>query len=156
MRPSAILFILPVILFILIFCISYLSYRLAFYAPKRFEDEEFKMPTGEQYEKKRTGISKCVNEMLARPFVPVTITSHDGLNDPPKMVHRSTICYLVFCTKKAPCLFCKMLFILPQFQIVQVETNNLHRYRQLFYTTLFQWIGHHIFCFLSCLKILYL
>ncbi len=79
MKPLAILCILSGILFILILCIAYLSYRLAFYAPKRFKDEDFKMPVGEQYEKKRAGISKCMNEMLARPFEPVTITSHDGL-----------------------------------------------------------------------------
>lgn len=73
------LFLCIVLLLSLLLLTTYISYRLAFYAPKRFDDENFKMPTGEQYEKRRAGISKSVNEMLARPFEPVTITSHDGL-----------------------------------------------------------------------------
>ena len=68
------------IFLILIFVLtaSYLSYRIAFYAPKRLPDAEVAMPVGEQYEKHRPGISKSVEDMLARPFEPVTITSHDG------------------------------------------------------------------------------
>ena len=69
------------ILFTLLFFIllvSYISYRLAFYAPKRLPEGEVSMPVGEQYEAHRPGISKFVDEMLSRPFEAVTITSHDG------------------------------------------------------------------------------
>lgn len=62
-----------------LFAITYISYRITFSAPKRLDDEDFKFPTRRKYKKKCAGISKSVNEMLARPFEPVTITSHDGL-----------------------------------------------------------------------------
>ncbi len=70
--------IIILITIILVLSASYLSYRIAFYAPKRLPNQEVSMPIGEQYEKHRPGISKSVEEMLARPFEPVTITSHDG------------------------------------------------------------------------------
>lgn len=57
---------------------TYITYLLVFYAPKRIKENKYSMPQGEQYEKKREGISKSINEMLARPFEPVTIISHDG------------------------------------------------------------------------------
>lgn len=73
------IFVILLILIILLGPASYIAYRKVFYAPKRLTDEDFKMPVGEQYDKRRAGISKCINTMLARPFEPVTITSHDGL-----------------------------------------------------------------------------
>lgn len=65
-----------IILFTLL--VSYISYRIAFYAPKRLPNAQVSMPVGEQYEQHRPGISKSVEEMLSRPFEPVTITSFDG------------------------------------------------------------------------------
>ncbi len=58
---------------------TYISYRITFAAPKHFEDEDFKVPDGRKCKKKHARISQYVNEMLIRPFEPVTITSHDGL-----------------------------------------------------------------------------
>lgn len=62
----------------IVLIISYISYHIAFRAPKRIKDSEVGVPKGEQYEKKRPGISKSINEMLARTYEPVTITSYDG------------------------------------------------------------------------------
>lgn len=62
----------------IILLISYISYRLAFHAPKRLPENEISFPVGEQYEIHRPGISKYVEEMLSRPFEAVTISSHDG------------------------------------------------------------------------------
>ncbi len=67
-----------IFLLLLILIISYISYRMAFYAPKRVDPDAVPMPVGEQYDKQRPGIAKSVDEMLARPFEPVSIISHDG------------------------------------------------------------------------------
>ena len=66
------------LILIVLLLIAYISYRIAFYAPKRIADSEVGVPRGEQYEKHRPGISKSVEEMLTRSFEPVTITSYDG------------------------------------------------------------------------------
>lgn len=57
---------------------SYVAYRMSFYPALRREDADYKMPQGPQYDKVRDNISKSINEMLSRPFEPVTITSFDG------------------------------------------------------------------------------
>lgn len=59
---------------------SYISYRIAFLAPTRINDEDVQihLPEGEQYLNVRKGIEKSVSEMLARPFEPVTIITFDG------------------------------------------------------------------------------
>lgn len=72
------IFLILIFLLLLILIISYISYRMAFYAPKRVDPDSVPMPVGEQYDKQRPGIAKSVDEMLARPFEPVSITSHDG------------------------------------------------------------------------------
>ena len=61
--------------------ISYVCYRISFRASKRVMDKDVQihLPDGEQYLKVRTDIEKCVNNMLVRPFEPVTITTFDGL-----------------------------------------------------------------------------
>lgn len=69
--------IIIVLLGILLFG-TYMTYLFIFYAPKRIKETAYSMPQGEQYEKKREGISKSINAMLARPFEQVVITSHDG------------------------------------------------------------------------------
>lgn len=72
------IFIILISFLLLILIISYISYRMAFYAPKRVDPDAVPMPVGEQYDKQRPGISKSVDEMLARPYEPVIITSCDG------------------------------------------------------------------------------
>ena len=72
------IFLILIFVLLLILIISYISYRMAFYAPKRVDPDLVPMPVGEQYDKQRPGIAKSVDEMLARPFEPVSITSHDG------------------------------------------------------------------------------
>ena len=59
---------------------AYICYRISFFAPKRVLDEDVQihLPDGEQYLKVREGIERCVNNMLNRPFEPVTITTFDG------------------------------------------------------------------------------
>lgn len=68
------------IIAILVLLTAYICYRIAFWAPKRVLDEDVQihLPEGEQYLKVREGIERCVNNMLARPFEPVTITTYDG------------------------------------------------------------------------------
>lgn len=63
---------------LLILICSYVAYRMSFYPAKRRDDANYKMPEGPQYDKFRDNISKSINEMLSRPFEPVTITSFDG------------------------------------------------------------------------------
>lgn len=77
---SPLLLFLSIILIIVcvFFCGLYMTYRFIFYAPKKIKENDYSMPQGEQYEKKRAGIAKLIDEMLARPFEQVTITSHDG------------------------------------------------------------------------------
>ena len=65
------------LIFIIIIAISFISYRLVFFSKTRVDDSAYAMPQGEQYDIRREGISKSVNEMLARAFEPVDITSHD-------------------------------------------------------------------------------
>lgn len=67
-------------LLLLLLLICYICYRIAFYAPKRVADADvsIQLPDGEQYVVVRRGIQKSVDEMLARPFEPVWITSFDG------------------------------------------------------------------------------
>jgi len=69
-----------IILAIITFLAAYICYRISFWAPKRVLDEDVQihLPEGEQYLKVRKGIEKCVSDMLARPFEPVTITTFDG------------------------------------------------------------------------------
>ena len=42
------------LILIIVLTVSYLSYRIAFYAPKRLPNAEVAMPIGEQYEKVTT------------------------------------------------------------------------------------------------------
>lgn len=63
---------------LLVLLCSYVAYRMSFYTAKRRDDANYKMPEGPQYDKVRDNISKSINEMLARPFEPITITSFDG------------------------------------------------------------------------------
>ena len=75
---TALIFIF--ILGLLILLAAYICYRIAFWAPTRVLDEDVQihLPEGEQYIKVRKGIEKCVSDMLARPFEPVTIVTFDG------------------------------------------------------------------------------
>ena len=63
---------------LLVLLCSYVAYRMSFYPAKRRDDANYKMPEGPQYDKVRDNIFKSINEMLARPFEPITITSFDG------------------------------------------------------------------------------
>lgn len=71
-----------ILLFIGIFILlsAYICYRISFFAPKRVLDKDVQihLPEGEQYLKVRKEIERCVNNMLDRPFEPVTITTFDG------------------------------------------------------------------------------
>lgn len=58
--------------------ISYYSYRIAFHAPKRIEEQQYALPRGEQYVIHHPAIRKCMDEMRAVSFEEVYITAHDG------------------------------------------------------------------------------
>ena len=68
------------ILTIIVVLAAYICYHISFRATKRVLDEDVQihLPDGEQYMKVHEGIEKCVNDMLNRPFEPVTITTFDG------------------------------------------------------------------------------
>lgn len=70
--------IILIILIILVLAISYFSYRMAFYMPKRPDDEVYRLPPGMTDANMGQAIEKSMKEMLARPFEAVTITGHDG------------------------------------------------------------------------------
>ncbi|MBQ8280082.1 MAG: alpha/beta hydrolase [Roseburia sp.] len=73
-------FIILLVLIALVLAIAYICYRIAFLAPTRVagKDVQIHLPDGEPYIKVRKNIEKCVNDMLARPFEPITITTYDG------------------------------------------------------------------------------
>ena len=61
--------------------ISYICYRIAFYAPKRkpLQDDRIEIPEGEIYEPWREHMEKWAREVRAMPYEEFSITSHDGL-----------------------------------------------------------------------------
>lgn len=73
-----ILLITLLIITLIILGISYISYYIAFRAPKRIKDSDVGVPLGEQYEKQRPGISKSIEEILSRSYEPVTISGFEG------------------------------------------------------------------------------
>ena len=73
-----IILIALLIIALIILGISYVSYHIAFRAPKRIKDSDVGIPSGEQYEKQRPGISKSIKEMLSRTYEPVTIIGYEG------------------------------------------------------------------------------
>jgi len=74
--------IFTILLFIAIIILlgAYICYHISFLAPKRILDKDVQihLPDGEQYLKVRKEIERCVDNMLNRPFEPVTITTFDG------------------------------------------------------------------------------
>lgn len=70
-------FVILCILLLIIVGISYYAYRVAFFAPKHTEGENYHLPKGEQYEKHLENIQKWIDEMQALPFEKIYITSHD-------------------------------------------------------------------------------
>ena len=75
------LLVIVLILAVLIILLgAYITYRIAFYAPKHITDEEVKyhLPSGPAYQNFQKELKACVESMLARSFEPVTITTFDG------------------------------------------------------------------------------
>lgn len=64
--------------FILVFAGAYYAYRVAFHPGKRWLEDEYVLPGGEQYEAARDIISKSMQLHMAQPFEWVQITSHDS------------------------------------------------------------------------------
>lgn len=67
------------VLFVLI--ISFISFRMAFYSPRKkdYNEDEFKLPNGEIYEKHRDEMIGWMKDVRAMPHEDVQITSFDGL-----------------------------------------------------------------------------
>ncbi|MBE5852047.1 MAG: alpha/beta fold hydrolase [Lachnospiraceae bacterium] len=59
--------------------LSYVGYSITFKALPRKDDDTPILPKGGQYDKYHDIIERCVNEMYAREYEAVTITSFDGL-----------------------------------------------------------------------------
>jgi len=71
-------FIIIALLIIIIFCVSYYAFRVAFLAPPHLDTNHYFVPEGEQYDAVRDGIKKSVARMAERKYEPITITSFDG------------------------------------------------------------------------------
>ncbi len=76
-------YILGIIVFIIlaIFIISYICFRMAFYAPRKesLNKEEFALPYGEIYKKYESVLKGWMKEVKEIPHEDVEITSFDGL-----------------------------------------------------------------------------
>lgn len=72
--------IILISLILLVILISYICYRISFFAPNRVADKdvEIHLPEGGQYDTLRDDIQKSVDRMLAREYEPVWITTFDG------------------------------------------------------------------------------
>ena len=56
-----------------------LIYRKAFYSPDKTQENIYNIPENEQYSPYRSQMTALIDDLSARPFEPVSITSHDGL-----------------------------------------------------------------------------
>ena len=73
---------IAVVLLILVFVISYICYRIAFYVPDRVQDntsDAIDLPIGNIYEPYRDSMEKWVREARAMPQEEFSIQSFDGL-----------------------------------------------------------------------------
>ena len=57
----------------------FLVYIICFYSPLGDQNNELRLPTGEQYESRRGQMTQMIRELMARPCEKVYITSKDGL-----------------------------------------------------------------------------
>ncbi|MBR3867393.1 MAG: hypothetical protein IKM54_06340 [Butyricicoccus sp.] len=64
---------------ILFFIILYLVYRKAFYSPDKTQENIYNIPGNDQYAPYRAEMTALIDDLAARPFEAVSITSHDGL-----------------------------------------------------------------------------
>ena len=71
-------FIIIALLIIIILCVSYYAFRVAFLAPPHLDTNHYFVPEGEQYDAVRDGIKKSVARMAERKYEPITITSFDS------------------------------------------------------------------------------
>lgn len=69
---------LILIIIILTLALSYLGYCITFKAPEHSDDDTPVLPKGGQYDTYHDIIERCVNEMYAREYEPITIKSFDG------------------------------------------------------------------------------
>ena len=69
------------VLLVAVLVISYICYRITFYAPKRkpLQEDEFDIPHGEIYEPWRESMVQWTKEVRAMPHEEFSIMSHDGL-----------------------------------------------------------------------------
>ena len=70
--------LLILLLLLAVLGFSYYAYRFAFYHVCNPDDPSYRLPSGEAYAPILPNLTKWAEEMYARPFEPVTITSHDG------------------------------------------------------------------------------
>ncbi|MBQ7924955.1 MAG: alpha/beta hydrolase [Lachnospiraceae bacterium] len=66
------------IIFIILLTGSYYAYRIAFHCGKRWPEDEYVIPEGEQFEAARDIIYQSMKQLRQEPFERVQITSHDG------------------------------------------------------------------------------
>lgn len=75
-----IIFGVVIVIILLSLLISFICFRMAFYAPrKQNSNEEFKLPNGAIYERYRDVMIQWIKEVRAMPHEDVQVTSFDGL-----------------------------------------------------------------------------
>ncbi len=63
---------------LLLFAVTYITYRLTFYQSKKKRGGTLKMPGGEQYKAHKPLTDRLIAELLQIPFEEVSVTAHDG------------------------------------------------------------------------------
>ncbi len=73
----------------LLFILTYLVYRRAFYAPDEKQNDIYNIPRDEQYEPYRARMLSLIDDLTERPFEEATIRSFDGLRLYGRYYHRA-------------------------------------------------------------------
>lgn len=88
-----------VLLIVVFMCltISFVTYRVVFYAPNKVQNNIYNIPSGAQYEAQRDTMLHMIHELAAQPFEQVFTTSLDGLKLTGKYYHVSDNAPLAIC-----------------------------------------------------------
>ncbi len=71
--------LLPAALAAVVLAVSFIAYRVAFYAPANHREDIYDIPSGEQYQSQKDVMCDLIRQMDAIDCERVSITSYDGL-----------------------------------------------------------------------------
>ena len=90
--------ILVGVVFAVVFLVSFIIYRMAFYSNPRGRAEDiYDIPSDPQYQPQRERMRKLIDDFAAVPCEHVSIRSHDGLELRARYYHRSSSAPLDIC-----------------------------------------------------------